>query len=507
MSNYTINALKFIFKLLIVLILILLQIYYFLHFNRFIKIVCILYILKIICSLFVINSKANNSFKLLWIILLTLFPIIFIPIYFFSSYVVNIKIRLQNSIKCASNSENKESKDILEDLLKKDKLLFNLSHFISNCYGTSFRYCDDYKYYANVTNFFSDFINDLKKAEKYIFINFFILSKGDMWEDIKNILFEKMNSGVDVYIMFDSLGSFFRYPRSIKNIKHNKFHLVIYNTLLSGIAPYLNSRNHRKIIVIDGDIGYITGLNIGDEYINNGNFKFKWKDAAIRVNHNILTDLSNMFIELWNSVSKDKISNIEYFAKIDSSNFNSNSNGYLLLYGDKIYSKCHVSKNIYIQTMNMAKNYLYIMTPYLILDEEVKNSLIRSSRSGVDIRIILPKKPDNIFVHTVTRSYYMELLEAGITLYEYCPGFIHSKCLLVDDSIGIIGSANFDFRSMYMLFENAILAYNVNQLNEIKADFSDTFNQSEKIEKSVWSKRSIFQKIGENILKIFAPLL
>jgi len=507
MFNYVINALKFILKTIIVLFLVYLQIMYIWPlFNldySYLNLTSILYTFQFICIFIIGNKKYDNEFNILWLISIIVFPIIFIPIYLFSVYVrSNIikKFEKNNSI-----STNVEQNDINEKIFEEDKQIYNIGKFIENACNTNFRFCDKYIYYPTGNNFFSDFIYDLKNAKKYIFINFFILSKGVMWEDIKDILIKKMNSGVKVYIIFDHLGSFTSYPRDIKKIKHNNFHLKIYNTLLSGIGPYINSRNHRKIIVIDGEIGFIGGINIADEYINNGKFKYKWKDTAIRFNGKIVNDLTNMFIKIWNDISTNDKLNINDF--IVRNDIIVKDNGYLILYSDRLYNKYYTSKNVYLQCINIAKKYVYIMTPYLILDEEFTNTLIRASRSGVDIRIITPKKPDNIFVHTVTRTYYTKLLEAGISIYEYSLGFIHAKNMLIDDEIAIVGSQNFDFRSMYMLLENGILAYKIKEIDKIKNDFINTFKQSEEIELEKWKKRSIFVKIGESILKIFAPLL
>lgn len=507
MLNYVKNTLKFILKFVIVLLLIYIQMTYILDLFslnfKAIHLTYILYILQIICIFIIGNKKYDNEFNILWLIAIIALPIIFIPIYFFSVFVrSNIQKKLETENLLIENTEKDE---IIELINKENILLSNIVNFIERSSNTNFRYCDKYIYYPIGNSFFIDFINDLKHAKKYIFINFFILAKGVMWEDIKDILVQKMNQNVKVYICFDHLGSFTSYPRKTKKIKHKNFHLCIYNTLLSGYGPYINARNHRKIIVIDGKIGYIGGVNIADEYINNGNFKYKWKDTAIRINGNIINDLINIFISIWNDINKkDKLDINDFTLKKDVIVKN---NGYVVLYTDKLYNKYYTSKNVYIQCINIAKKYVYIMTPYLILDEEFSNTLIRASRSGIDVRIITPKKPDNIFVHTVTRSYYTSLLEAGISIYEYSLGFIHAKNMLIDDEIGLIGSQNFDFRSMYMLLENGILAYKVNELIELKKDFLDTFQNSEKIELKKWKKRNIFMRIGERILRIVAPLL
>lgn len=506
MFNFIINGLKFILKSLIVLFLTIVQfVYIFNLFNLNIQNIylsLIVYFFQLLCIFMLGNKKYNNDFNILWLIGIVTLPIIIIPIYFFSLYV---RFVISNKMSKCVSYPNLEKKEINSFLEKENKLLSNISKFIDNSSKTGFRYCDKYIYYNSGDVFFPEFIKDLMNAKKYIFINFFIIAKGNMWLEIKDILISKMDEGVEVYLIFDHLGSFFRYPRDIKKIKHKNFHLCIFNTLLSGISPYINGRNHRKIIVIDGEIGYIGGLNIADEYINKGNFKGKWKDVAIKVNQNIVNDLVSLFITLWNNGCKEKIKDINYF--ISNDKIINKDNGYVIQYSDNLYNKYFVSKNIYIQCINLSKNYIYIMTPYLILDEEVRNTLIRNSRNGIDVRIITPKKPDNIFVHTVTRSYYSSLLEAGVNIYEYSPGFIHAKNMIVDDNIGIIGSANFDFRSMYMLYENSILAYNVDELKKIKNDFIETFNQSQKIELDKWKKRNIFEKIVEGFLKIFSPLL
>lgn len=475
----------------------------------------LLTILQLILIIYMINKQTTLEHVLLWAILLIAFPVIGIGLYVIFS-TKTIPRRIKNNISDIHDNNingQKDNNEILKDINSKDVDMYNIIRYINNVSGYSVRKCDINKYHSTGEAFYNDFLNDIKNAKKFIFINFFIIGKGKMLDEIIEILKDKANSGVKVFVIFDHMGSFFRYPRSLKKIKNNNLKVYVFNSFSSKFNLYTNIRNHRKIIVIDGNISYTGGINIGDEYINKGTFKAKWKDCAIRLQGDISNDFSSIFIKLWNMYCKpnERLDYTKYINNNKTGNdkiTNEDDNrGYQIIYLDGVDTKRHVAKNVYNKLINDTKQKIYIMSPYLMLDNEILNNLKMCGRSGIDVRIITPKIGDNPFVHSITRSYYKELIENNVKIYEYIPGFIHSKTVLSDDIKASVSSINLDYRSMYFHYENGILIYNDDKLiNEIKTDFINTINECEEID-NIWIKKHYLVNIFKPILKIIAPLM
>ena len=327
-----------------------------------------------------------------------------------------------------------------------------------------------------------------------------------MLEEILDILETKIKEGVEVRLIIDDIGCMKNLPlwytRKIRNIG---IKLVIFNRFVPIVSAVHNNRDHRKIVIIDGKIAYTGGINIADEYINEIHPYGYWKDSGIRLVGRCVDEFTMMFLINYDLQIRKVDTNIHRYLELE--NFSSlKANGVVLPYGDgprPAYQE-YVGENVYLNMINSAERYIYITTPYLIIDSKIENALINASLKGVDVRIVTPGIPDKKMIYLITRSTYFNLQKYGVKIYEYKPGFIHAKQVLCDDDVGIIGTINFDYRSLLHHYENAVWMYKTDALVSLKKDFDDIFNNANSMEKY---HQNIFVYILCKALKIFQPLL
>ena len=324
-----------------------------------------------------------------------------------------------------------------------------------------------------------------------------------MWSEILNILKEKASTGVEVRVMYDDMGCLPLLPENYKdyletlNIKCTVFNKV---KVLNGI--FINNRDHRKITIIDGKIGYTGGLNLSDEYIDKKTRFGYWKDNAIKIEGNSVWNLTIMFLTLWNSCNKE---DIDYCKYLNTEKTNIKENGYLSCYGSVPLNGVLEGEDIYLSIINKSTKYLYITTPYLIIDTDMINALILAVRRGVDVKIIIPNIPDKKIVYELTTSYAKNLFDGGVKIYTYTPGFIHSKIFVSDDNKATVGTINLDYRSLYLHFENGVYLEDVKEIKDIKEDIISIINESKELTSNDF-KFNIFRKLWHSILRFIAPL-
>ena len=289
-----------------------------------------------------------------------------------------------------------------------------------------------------------------------------------------------------------------------EKLKEININYISFNSPTPFVRSYINYRDHRKIIVIDGLVAYTGGINIGDEYINLNSRLGYWKDSCARITGESIKSFIVMFFKMWNLNKKNRTDYKDLIEKIKPTEEN---NGFIIPYSDSPQNKKNPAQNTYINIINNSKKYVYIMTPYLILDNETNQALINASYSGIDIRIMTPRIPDKKLVNACTKSFYGQLLEAGIKIYEYDPGFIHSKIIVSDDNVATIGTTNFDFRSFYLNYECGIWIHNTKEEEKIKQDFINNIQKCTEIKLETWKNRKLTTKIVEAILRLISPLL
>jgi len=362
-------------------------------------------------------------------------------------------------------------------------------------------------YYTLGEHMFTDLLDDLKKAEKFIFLEYFIIKDSSMWQQILDILIQKVDAGIDVRLIIDDFGSMKLFTnRYIRKLRAKGIKIVRFNPLRPKLLMFMNNRDHRKIIVIDGHTAYNGGTNIADEYINIRARFGIWKDTGVRLQGEAVWSFTLMFIEMWDIFCQkgERINNYEAYRFSDSDA--TEGDGLVLPYGDSPLDNEQLGENIYIDMLNQAQDYVYIFTPYLIISENMIYALQMAVKRGVDVKIITPGIPDKKLVFRLTRSYYRFLLEAGVKIYEYTPGFMHAKSFVSDDRLAIVGTINLDYRSLYLHFECATLIYSDKVIDEIKADALETIKVSREV-KMKKTKTSLLGRFVDSILHLFAPLM
>jgi len=352
---------------------------------------------------------------------------------------------------------------------------------------------------------FPQMLEELKKAQKYIFLEYFIIQPGTFWDSILEILEEKAAQGVDVRVIYDDFGCMYTLPKDYdKALEKKGIHCQVFNRFLPVFTLRLNNRDHRKMMIIDGNVGFTGGINLSDEYINRRVRFGHWKDCAIRLEGDAVWSMTVMFLAMWGNtagVNED----FETF-RPSTSPFRPWT-GYVQPYTATPLSREAVGQAVYLNMIAKAKRSIYITTPYLVIDVATMTALCNAAKSGIDVRIITPHVPDKRYVFEVTRAHYPQLMDAGVKIYEYSPGFIHSKVFLVDDRFAAVGTVNMDYRSLFLHFENGVWMCEAPCISDIRADFEATQAQSEVITPRKFRHLNILLQLYRSILRVFAPLM
>lgn len=479
--------------------------------NRFFYFYAVCVILSIIVVVWLVSKRDNPSYKLAWSIPITLFPL-FGGLF----YLLFGNKRIPRAMKEGLARTYEETLPYLppnnEELVALHKC--NPAAYRQALYFNTFALAPTYD--DTWTDFqtpgeahFPRLIEELKKAKRYIFMEYFIVQHGYMLDTILEVLEERLAAGVDVRILYDDVGSAFTVDRKfIPKIKQRGIQIARFNPLVARPAAILNNRDHRKITVVDGIVGFTGGVNLADEYINKVRKFGYWKDSALMLKGGAVWSMTVMFLQTWNLIHNIYDEDYrKYYPNEQCYLADGEKVGYVTPFGDSPLDDETVGENAYLNVINKANRYLFIETPYFIVDNEMMTSLELAAKQGVDIRVIVPHIPDKRLVFTVTQAYYPQLIEAGVRVYEYTPGFIHTKALVADDEYAVVGTVNFDYRSFYLHFECGVWMYKTRAVEQVRDDFLDTLRQCqeitfEDIEKTRTPKRSV-----QGLLRLFAPLM
>jgi cardiolipin synthase len=363
------------------------------------------------------------------------------------------------------------------------------------------------EYYPSGETYFSGLLEALEKAEKYIFLEFFIMRQGEMMNPVISLLERKARAGLEVRIMYDDLGCFLSLPIHYKqHLEHRGIKCRVFNPFRPIVSSLQNNRDHRKIVVIDGKIAFTGGINLADEYINVFEKYGHWKDSGIMIEGEAAWSLTLTFLQLWNLGREyDEADYLPFYPWKDRA-CTVVSDGYVQPYADSPGDEENVGEHVYIQIINTAKNYVYINTPYLVVDDNLISALTLAAKSGVDVRIITPHRWDKWIVAVTSRSYYRQLISAGIKVYEYSSGFNHSKTFVSDDTVATVGTTNLDFRSLYLHFECGVWIYKSRAVKKVKEDFLATLPGCRQMTLADCSRNAI-QSLAQDVLRLFAPLM
>lgn len=471
--------------------------------------------IALIVMIYIIWSSKNSSYKISWLFIIGLVPYFGIILYILFANKNQLSKRQKKKIApfLEANKVLNAPQNIIDELKKYPDgyKAIHMSNYISKVSRTGIYNNTSAKYFSLGDDAFPFILEELKKARHYIFMEYFIIAKGKMWNSILDILKIKAQEGVDVRVIYDDVGSISYLPASYpKQLQKFGIKCYAFNKFRPLMDIRMNNRDHRKILVIDGFTGFTGGINLADEYINAYERFGHWKDNCIMLKGKAVQELTKMFLATYGAITNDlsEINQLKYcynyYIKEDSFTL---FDGYINPYSDIPFDDISLGQKVYLSIINQAENYVYITTPYLILDEEMENALINASLRGVKVIILTPHIPDKKLVYQVTRSYYQKLINSGVKIFEYTPGFIHSKMFISDENVGTIGTINLDYRSLYLHLENGIYLYRSKAIKDMKEDFLNTLKVSEEITPIKYRAIKKYKTLYWTILRLFAPML
>ena len=471
----------------------------------------LLKLVGIVIVLWILNKEINPSYKLAWTILILVLPILGVVL-----YLVFGRSRIATIMQQHFEQRIEESRDYLQDrpetrerLEKMDPSAANQSRYISDISRFPVHENTTAEYFQVGDDMFPVLVRELKQAKKYIFIEYFIIHDGVMWRTILDILEKKVKEGLDVRLIYDDMGCLTTLPHKYyETMRAKGIKCQVFNPFRPILNIIQNNRDHRKFCIIDGYVGFTGGVNLADEYINQKERFGHWKDTAVMLKGEAVWNMTAMFLHMWNVVTNNRQdSSLEEYLPHVWHPEAFEGDGFIQPFCDSPLDNETVGENVYLNIINRARDYVYICTPYLVIDNEMMTALCLAAKSGVDVRLMTPGIPDKKLVFLLTQSYYEQLLEAGVKIYEYQPGFLHAKSFVCDDEIGVVGTINLDYRSLYLHFEDGVWIYRNKVIGDIKKDFTDTLDYCNPVTLEFCRGRNIAVRAMQSILRLFAPML
>jgi cardiolipin synthase len=458
-----------------------------------------------IAAVIYILIKQNNPYSIVWVVVIFVIPVLGLFLYLLFTFIGTVGIRKKRFKASLERGKSYLYKD--PEIYTEQGATYPYRKRIAGYLGRKDQPL--YKntlctYYPLGELHFDAMLNDMENAERFIFVEYFIISRGILWERMKEILIRKARQGVEVRVMTDDIGSVLTFSKTMaQELQSHGIQFVRFNDIHGILSRfYFNFRNHQKITVIDGNIGYTGGTNVADEYVNAFPKYGHWKDTAIRLEGDAVWSLTVAFLQMWDGDTGTHSDYDVYRPTVSVSGA-----GFYQPFTDGPANDAdNIAKNIYKSFIYNAKKYVYITTPYLIIDANMIDALRIAAKGGTDVRIIVPKKWDKWFVHMVTLSNYRTLLEAGVRIFEYTPGFIHAKTILSDDDHAVIGTINMDYRSFYLHFENGVWLCGAPAVRDIKTDLLRTLAMCEEVHLDKWKCKPFVDKCLQNALRLFAVL-
>lgn len=464
----------------------------------------VFHIVGLCVVIYIISRDTNPSYKIAWILPIMAFPLFGVLIYLLyagkrpSRY---LRKRFAKAEKLVT-SNIKQDEGVLEAMPPRDatraRYLTQMGYPV--CSNT------EAKYFASGEEMFPAMLSELEKAEHFIFLEYFIIEEGHMWNSILEILKRKAAAGVDVRVIYDDMGCVGKLPTGY-NLKLEAMGIkcTAFNPFVPLISVVMNNRDHRKILVVDGHTGFTGGINLADEYMNLKSPFGYWKDTAVMLHGKATWNLTYMFLQMWNVLRGTK-EDFDIYRPERYHVEKFEGRGFVQPFSDNPLDDEAISQSVYIDVISQAEKYIYICTPYLVPDDEMKNALIRAAKRGVDVRIITPGIPDKKTIYRLTRSYYAALIEGGVKIYEYIPGFVHAKSIVCDDRITLVGTINMDFRSLYLHFECGVLMTGTGVALAVRDDNLEMMKKCRKVGKG-FPKRTLVGRMFDSLLRTMSPML
>lgn len=463
-------------------------------------------VLAFMITLRIYGLHINAAYKISWIILILVFPVFGLTIYFLFGRTGAVR-----SIRKRFNENLARLRPCHAPALEKAAALPCASRTAKN--HAQYLASAGYPAYANTdVTFYGDTCEALEaqkialhSAEKFIFMEYHAIEDASAWQEIEDILAERAAHGVEVRVFYDDVGSIgFISSAFVKKLEARGIQCRMFNPVIPILNVFMNNRDHRKITVVDGRVGFTGGYNLAEEYFNRTHPYGQWKDTGIRLEGDAVRGLTLIFLELWGATQKEPIEIEPYLPAVD---YTARESGLVVPYADNPLDDLPVGENVYLNLIRSAREYVYITTPYLILSDEMQRALTLAAASGVDVRIVTPGIPDKKMVFSVTRSYYAALAKSGVRIYEYAPGFIHAKQCVADGREAVVGTINFDFRSLYLHFENACWFTGCRAVDDVRRDFDELFPVCREVTQEYAARRSLALRGWQCVLRLFSPLL
>ena len=460
----------------------------------------------LVVALMVVNRKGNPAAKLTWIMLIMLFPIFAVPFYLFVNMEWGHRLtraRLEEIGKKTTGFLPERPED-MEALAEADPGAAGLASYLGRMGSHPAYRNSGAVYYPVGEKAFAAMLEALESAKDFIFMEYFIVEEGYMWGRVLSVLERKIKQGVEVRVLYDGTCALYKlpyqYPRKLEALG---IQCQMYAPLRPLVSTHYNNRDHRKILVADGRCAFTGGINLADEYINRKTLHGHWKDVAVQITGEAVASFTLMFLQMWNVGETAEIEYRKYLA----ASAPVKAEGWIVPYGDSPFDDARVGEMTYIDILNRARRYVHIMTPYLIIDQEMATALTFAAKRGVDVKLIMPSHPDKKTVFAVSRSYYKELIEGGVQIYEYTPGFVHAKLFVSDGSAAVVGSINLDYRSLYLHFECAALMIHAPAVGAVEQDFQETLAKCREITLEDCRRDKLSRRMTGWLLRPVAPLM
>lgn len=461
--------------------------------------------------IYILNTRQNPSYQMAWIIPVLVFPVFGAMFYLFVELQMETKLiaRRLEGLSEETKPYLEQNNGVLKRLSMVSRGSAHLAYYMTHFGGFPIWEHTAAEYFPLGDTMFPRLLEELRQARHYIFMEYFIIERGEMWNTILEILKRKVAEGVEVRVMYDGMCSLSQLPYGYpKELQKYGIQCKMFSPVRPALSSYQNNRDHRKITVIDGHTAFTGGVNLADEYINRRERFGHWKDTAIMLKGDAVTSFLMMFLQMWNITEREPEQYERYLLKPDYRYpENLDMRGFVMPYGDSPLDNETVGQHVYMDILNEARYYVHIMTPYLILDSDMITALTFAAKRGVETVIIMPHIPDKIYAYLLARSYYEELLAAGVKIYEYTPGFVHAKSFVSDDEKAVVGSINLDYRSLHLHFECAVYLYRNMAVHQVERDFQDTLKQCQMITAESCRTYPLVKRLAGKVLRLFAPLM
>ena len=473
------------------------------HYSTYISLFTGIMALLVVLRLY--SQQTNSAIKTPWIMLILVFPVMGLSLYLLVELGSILPVSRKRLTQIRKKLILPQDRTTITRLQQEDPLISNQFQYLMThgqypvCDGTAA------EYYAEAADAFEAMKEAIQGAKSFIFMEYFIIDDGEAFQQLHALLRQKAAEGVEIRLMYDDFGSIgylnLRYARKLRS---DCIRCQVFNPALPVLNLFMNHRDHRKITVIDGKVGFTGGYNLADEYFGITKPYGHWKDTGLRLEGPAVRNLTAQFLELWSLSTGEGPDPAPYLKPVDPI---PGAAGFILPFGDNPLSRERIAENVYLNLISQARTSVYFMTPYLIITDELCRALGLAAKRGVDVRIVTPGIPDKRIIYSVTRSYYHALAAQGVRIFEYSPGFCHAKMCICDGKTATVGTSNLDYRSLYLHFEDNVLLHNCNAVTQIAADFDGTFPQCREVTEQYRAGRSAMMRMGQCILRLFAPLL